>query len=265
MENLKFSERLLVICPHFDDACFSLGGFLLKRPSESITILTVFSKSQHAPHYKFFYPLLRTNNTLSLNLLKRMLVKDISIVRRKEDAEFCSQIGAIQSVLPFEDSSARRCPAYNPIFERTEIDKDLLGRSVFKELEKWVFSGAFDSILCPLGIGNQVDHLIVLNAILRMLKTPQSHRVNVFFYEDLPYAAFYEEELINSLAFERIGSKNAEYVDVTKEMAYKQKLIDIYHSQGQKKAPFPEHAMRLFAHRSNIDTKTGFYERLWRF
>ena len=264
MQDYKFLGRLLVICPHFDDACFSLGGFLLKGPSESVTILTVFSKSQHAPNYKFFYPFLKTNNALSTNPLQRFLIDSISIIRKKEDSEFCHQIGAIQGILPFEDSSARRCPAYNPIFDKTKIDKSTVGNSVFETIEKWVFSGAFDSLLCPLGIGNQVDHLIVLNAMLRMLKTKQTPKLKIYFYEDLPYAAFYELDVIDSLACERIGSNNAEYVDVTKEMVSKQKLIDIYHSQGQKKAPFPQHAKRLFA-QSSYNTKMGFYERLWRF
>ena len=263
MDFVDLSGHLLVICPHFDDACFSIGGFLLKRQPKSVTILSVFSKSQHAPNYRVFYPLTMINDHLRINFLKRTLVEVISMVRKKEDSQFCHQIGAIQSIVPFEDSDLRGCPAYSPIFNRTEIRRDSISRSVLKTIEKWVFSGAFDSILCPLGIGNQVDHLIVVNAILRILET-KSPKVKTYFYEDLPYAAFCKLDLIKSLALTRTGSDNALYVDVTNEILLKLALTNIYRSQGQEKAPILKHAKRLFASRNNVSEK-GFYERIWSF
>jgi len=264
MEFPNFFGRLLVICPHFDDACFSIGGFLLKKPFESVTILTIFSKSQHAPNYRLFYPLMITNNHLHLDLLNKTLKEVISKVRKKEDSKFCRQIGAIQSVLPFEDSSLRGCPAYNPIFSRTEIDSDPISGPVFKAIEKWVFSGAFDSILCPMGIGNQVDHLIVLSAIEKLFEIKPSPQVNLFFYEDLPYSDWYELDLISSLACERIFSDSQLFIEITNEILLKQSLMDIYFSQGQEKAPILRHAKRLTSVNNN-GIKNGFYERIWRF
>lgn len=261
----RFPGRLLVICPHFDDACFSVGGFLLKKPSESVTILTVFSKSQHAPQYEFFYPLLRINEHLHLTTLKRTLAESISAVRKKEDSKFCRRIGAVQSFFPFEDSSLRGCIKNKPIPKRTEMDRNNISRSVFENIEKWVFSGAFDTILSPLGIGNQVDHLIVLSSIIKILKREPPPSINFFFYEDLPYAGWYELDLINEWAFERIFSNKAIYINITNEMQLKQELMDIYYSQHQKKKAILKHGKRLFDSGGNKGNKNGYCERIWKF
>ena len=261
----EFSGRLLVISPHFDDACFSVGGVLLKRPSESVTILTVFSKTQQAPNYNFFYPFLKSTYTFHLNFLNRTIVDVISKMRKKEDSQFCRYVGAIQSILPYEDSSIRRCASIYPFYDREEIDGTIIGELVFESIKKYVFSKAFDSILCPLGIGNQIDHLIVLNSLLRILNMKQYPELNVFFYEDMPYAYYYYLYKINSLAFARIASKVALDVDVTNEMAHKQTLMNFYRSQGQKKTPILQHAKRLFASINDDVCKTGFYERIWKF
>lgn len=265
MKEPDLSGRMLVICPHFDDACFSVGGFLLKKSLESVTILTVFSKTQQAPNYRFFYPLIKTAYTLHMNFLNRTLVEVISKMRKKEDSQFCRHIGAIQSILPYEDSSIRRCSSINPSYDGDEIDGTIIGKLVFESIKKYVFSEAFDSILCPLGIGNQVDHLIVMNALMRIFNTKQYPELNIFFYEDMPYSYYYYLYKINSLAFARIASNKALYIDVTNEMPLKQKLTDIYRSQGQKKAPILQHAKRLFASRNDDVCKTGFYERIWKF
>ena len=114
-----------------------------------------------------------------------------------------------------------------------KLTENLFCKEICDMLKKVITSGAFNIILCPLGIGDQVDHLIVLSALIRILKKKQPPSANVLFYEDLPYSASYELDAISSLAFERIGSNNASYIDVTNEMAFKQKLIGIYTSQGK--------------------------------
>lgn len=42
-----------MISPHFDDACFSVGGLLLKKTSEEVVILNVFCKGQNSARKSF--------------------------------------------------------------------------------------------------------------------------------------------------------------------------------------------------------------------
>ncbi len=214
MELPELNGHLLVICPHFDDACFSVGGLLYKRSFASITILTVFSKSYHAPKNWFSYLAFKFADHCQLTTLKRLIVNLISLQRKKEDFNFCRRIGAIQSTLPFNDSSLRGLPPYCCL-DKCTFSSDPLFSNVVFELQKWIISNKFSSILCPLAVGNQLDHLIVLYAVLSILKNNNHSKINAFFYEDLPYSYFLKLDSISELARNRLNSDKSIYVDIT--------------------------------------------------
>jgi LmbE family N-acetylglucosaminyl deacetylase len=260
-----FSGRTLVICPHFDDACFSTGGLLLKRTSKEVVILTVFSKSQNAPNSELLKPFSKANKVLNLNLLRMIITEYASKKRQKEDRRFCDSISAIQNALPFKDSSLRGY--IEPCFTNADdIDKEPIYNAVFRAIEKCVFFGSYASILCPLAVGDHVDHLIVLKAFLQILKKNKDIPTEVFFYEDLPYASAYKLGFISSLARERTGSNAPLFVDVTLEMPLKQKLIEIYRSQpiSEAKLRVLYHARRLFMSRKKRVDAAGYCERFWK-
>jgi LmbE family N-acetylglucosaminyl deacetylase len=259
-----FSGKTLVICPHFDDACFSIGGLLVKRKSGETTVLTVFSKSQSSPNSLLLRSVSRASKVLKVNLLKEITTEYVSMIRKKEDWQFCDNVGAAQKILPFKDSALR---GYTKplLINEDRICKDPVYRAVFREIEKYVFSKVYDSISCPLAIGNHVDHLIVLKAFLQIIKQNRSIP-KVVFYEDLPYASFYELDSINALAWKRIGISDPLFVDITNEMPLKHKLADLYRSQcnGDEKDRIAYHARRLFVSADRRVGAEGYCERLWR-
>jgi LmbE family N-acetylglucosaminyl deacetylase len=259
-----FSGRTLIICPHPDDACFSIGGLLLKRTSKEVVILTVFSKSRDTRNLKLLKPFFNAIKVLNLNFLRGIVVKVVSKERQKEDRRFCDSLWAVQKILPFKDSSLRGY--IQPCLTNADnIDKEPIYNAVFRAIEKCVFSGSYTSILCPLAVGDHVDHLIVLKAFLQILKKNRNIP-EVFFYEDLPYASAYKLDFISSLAWKRTGSNTPLFVDITVEMPLKQKLVDIYRSQStrKRKERILYHARRLFMSRDMRVDAAGYCERFWR-
>lgn len=259
--------RALVICPHFDDACFSIGGLLLKKTAQEIVILTVFSKSQHAPGFRLSYRFLKTADALNLNLLRKIIVDLISRERQKEDRLFCDTLCAYQEVLSFPDSSLRGY--VNPYGSRNFEQEPLYG-AVLGAIEEAIFTGSYDSILCPLAIGDQVDHLIVMKACLQLFRKVSCNQTEMLLYEDLPYASGYSLDSLSSLAWQRIGANSPSLVDVSVEMQMKQKLVDIYRSQatGESRCALKNsllhHARRLSMLRDRKNEALGYCERIWR-
>ncbi len=260
------SGKTLVICPHFDDACYSIGGLLLKNRSEELTILNVFSRSQNAPNSVLLRSLWKATETLNVKFLSALVVEIISKERQKEDQRFCDSLGAIQHVLTFKEAPLRGYA--EPCLASANdygVHEEPIFNAVFGAIERFILSGFYDSILCPLAVGNHVDHLIVLRAFLKILND-RDISAEVFFYEDLPYASAYKLDFINSLARERTGSNTPLLVDITVEMPTKQSLIEIYRSQpiSDTKLSVFSHAKRLFASSDmEVDT-TGYCERFWR-
>ena len=145
-----FQGRILAICPHFDDVCFSMGGLLLKKKTfQQVTILTIFSKSKHAPNSKRMYPIIRAANALRAPFLTELAAKVVSKGRQKEDNRFCNRIGAIQTILPFEDSSLR--PFIGSFLTNDQdAEREPIYGKVIEAIEKFVLSGCYNLILCPL-------------------------------------------------------------------------------------------------------------------
>ena len=257
--------RVLVICPHFDDACFSVGGLLLQKTFQEVTILTVFSKSKHAPHSKKLYPVIRTINALEASFLTELVAKIVSKERQKEDHRFCGSIGAIQTILPFEDSSMR-LPIGLGVKNDKDAEKEPIYGRVLKSLTKIVSSGRHDLILCPLAVGNQIDHLIVLKALLQIIRN-ETISTEILFYEDLPYSSNYTLYKISKLAIERIGSSDPINVCITDEMPMKQILCNKYHTQWTAfaKQKILYHNRRLHRPSDSKNKTVGYCERFWRF
>lgn len=265
MTETHFRGRTLVICPHFDDACFSTGGFLLKKTSKEATVLTVFSKCQYAPNLKLLKPLRGAVKFLNMNFLEGTIATYASRTRRKEDKRFCDSVSATQRYLPFKAASMReRANHYSADLDT--VNREPVYGSVFKAIENCASSGAYDSVLCPLAVGNHVDHMIVLKAFLQTLEKDNGISAEVFFYEDLPYASAYELDSIRSLALKRTGAREPLFVDITTEMPLKQKLVGTYRSQlgNETKESILHHARRLYMSWEKRTSPTGYCERFWR-
>jgi LmbE family N-acetylglucosaminyl deacetylase len=252
-----------LLSPHFDDACFSLGGLLSKEEFEDLVILDIFSKSQYGPNIKLLKPYFKIVNVFNLNFFRRTITDHVSEVRRREDQRFCESISAVQRTLFFKDASLRDL-VNEYSYDAESIVNEPIFDNVSNAIEKVVISDDYNSVFCPLAIGNQVDHLIVMKAI-KMLRRCRAIHSKVFFYEDLPYASACELSYINSLALERIGNSNSIFIDITTELPRKKELMSIYHSQSMHgcKERISYHAKRLFLLGSNGIRINGYCERLW--
>ncbi len=258
----KISPQALIICPHFDDACLSLGGLLSKRLFKSVALLTVFSNSEHAPALKLLTPFLMANQ-LRVNPFRGITKSFVSSIRQREDAKFCSAIGANQYNLPFNDSSLRgysnpNCGDWN------NIERESVYGEVMTAIERIVLLCSWDILFCPLGIGNHVDHLIVTNSFLKAMK--KNKCTHAFFYEDLPYASNCSLDTIAALVSSRIGPSYPLFIDISANLHEKQKLVSLYKSQDIKKMKkaISLHAQRLYETKNkNQNNKCLHFERIW--
>ncbi len=260
----NFCGRVLIICPHFDDACFSVGGLLAKKTFQEISILTIFSKSKHAPNSRRFYPFLKIVDSIKESILTRVAAEVISKRRQEEDKQFCSYFHANQIVLPFEDSSLRCSKAPDSI--NRDLETQPTYRMVHKAVEKVIFCGLpYDLIFCPLAIGNQADHIIISRIMYDIILKNRDLSSRVLFYEDLPYSANFPIEFIYNLVRKKGVSPRPVDVNITEEMPIKQKLCYMYHSQSTSLAisKIFYHARRLYEMSNANEEIIGYCERFW--
>ena len=174
-ELAAFRDRpLLVLSPHFDDACFSLGGFLLSvRRGE---LVNIFTQGTHLARRW------RAQNQ-----------QNVYAIRDAEDAAFARACGLVRSDLGCEEPSLRgRRP--NRLAGLAD-DVDQIRAAVLAHLDKRARAfapGEKGTLLAPLGAGRHVNHRAVAEVVAQALpRLLPSWRVH--FYEDLPYASSWLE------------------------------------------------------------------------
>lgn len=162
----------IYLSPHSDDICFSLG--CLARQRRAGSLITVFPIS--------FY---RADQT-SINAGQML-----ATTRRRlaEDAAFAQACGLGANVLDYPDALARGQAPFDSAqyagasqLIQGKLIAALMGPTVGRRptSRPWLF--------CPAGIGAHVDHLAVLDIVVRGLRQLRTH-YRVAFYEDLHYAA----------------------------------------------------------------------------
>jgi len=166
------------ISPHFDDVVASCGGQILKQKqrNESILVVTVFSARGH--HYP----------DANSSALKTRLDYDR---RRSEDRKVMQQLGIDYLWLEYPEILFRHQSPwrrYWPTYPATTANQKLCCQVANSLNEIRVRTQCVNMIL-PLGIGQHVDHQIVLRAGLS-LQCRKPHLLPVSFYEELPYALF---------------------------------------------------------------------------
>jgi LmbE family N-acetylglucosaminyl deacetylase len=259
-------ENILVISPHFDDACYSIGGFLSQNTSKKLILLTVFSKSMVAPTTHFLKPVLKFSD---LGLFRNVQTRYVSSQRKKEDLHYCKSLNAKHVILPFQDYSLRRYKADPKLGSNSpsvakSFETEPIFESVLKAIQP-VLKSSYDSIFCPLAIGGHVDHLIVYTAAKKLLKSGLSATTNIYFYEDLPYASRFDLDEVTSCAIERSGANKPSLINITCDIQSKLSGIALYSSQYS-----PEVTMEIFAHAKRLSLASPeadlpqFSERIWK-
>lgn len=184
MSNLHTSKPILLLSPHSDDLALSLGGWLAYIKSEkpvllnSIDAFTGFIWSQSLPHMQ----------TVDGNSSKA------TAIRSDEDQRFFDHFGIDLSFGMLPDTSILKIDICEPISLETDqrfvLVKNMLGNNLEGKI-----------IFSPLSLGDHIDHRIFTQAVIDAVE----HTKLSVFYEDLPYATWYDEETRDALIKTKLG------------------------------------------------------------
>lgn len=201
-------KKIILLSPHHDDIALSSGGVVrnLRQNGRQLFLINVFTTSLWAP-------------ILGSDATK----EEISCTRLNEDTLYCQKVGIESINLGFEDSMVR---GYDAITELSaEVDNEPIYPLVEYALLNTLNSVKFDLILCPLAIGNHIDHKIVQKA----MKTVCGKYL--MYYEDLPYSCCFSDKDVLSIARIRTNSIEPGYIDISGVIGDKIKDIQTYASQ----------------------------------
>lgn len=170
-------KKVVFLSPHFDDLAYSCSGLLSAKLE--LTVINIFTSSKYAPN------LLTHDSNI------------ISQIRALEDRSFCSSYNLPFINLGFPDSSLR---GFTDTTETQSTPaQDPITSQVHEKLKTTLQNMDFDTLVCPLGIGNHIDHCIVFEFIRNnMMEKP------VLFYEDLPYCCQYDKDTIVNLIWNKL-------------------------------------------------------------
>ena len=154
--------KVYILSPHIDDAAFGLTLTISKLIGKAdITIINCF-----------------TITKWTAVAVENKEIDTVSRLRKNEDAEFYTSIGNVNIInLDLLDAPLRNGYIFqNQPFQHNELE-------LIETLKKLLQQHVDGLLLCPLGIGNHIDHAIAREAVLQLYKNAK-----VLFYEDLPYA-----------------------------------------------------------------------------
>ena len=167
---------ILVLSPHLDDAAFSVGPLLAELCDRAkIVVATAFAKSELEP----------AGFALACQLDKGLPAEaDYMAIRRAEDIEWSRRIGAETVHGAFAEAPHRGYESakelFGPVLATDKLEDAL--KTWFLELAQTFKPSA---VLCPVGIGNHVDHFLVREAARASLDS----KLPLFFFKDQPYAS----------------------------------------------------------------------------
>lgn len=160
----------VILSPHLDDAALSLGGMMLDAPG-GVVVVDVFS-------------------TVSWWRFKGSLV-ELPRIQQARDAEESLVVRLARCELrkwAHGEAPLRGYP-FSEIFTAAVLPSDDgLRRSIREAIAKLAAEFPAATFFLPLGVGNHVDHRILRDAAIDVLR-PANGAARVRFYEDLPYAA----------------------------------------------------------------------------
>jgi LmbE family N-acetylglucosaminyl deacetylase len=200
---------LVVLSPHFDDACFSLGAFLARRQGGDL--VTVFTQGDYFAH-RAFSPSREW----------------VFAVRNGEDAAFAAHCGLRRHDLHCEEPSLRgRRPSQLEFLadDLAQIVSPLMAK--LRELASRFAPGERGILLAPMGIGRHVNHRAVHQMVLRCRQS-LALCYEIFFYEELPYAS---SGLSRLAALKRLGTERATRHALPVFWREKKHLVEFYPSR----------------------------------
>jgi LmbE family N-acetylglucosaminyl deacetylase len=169
----------IYLSPHFDDVALSCGGLVWEEAQrgEKVSIWTVCAGEPPSAELSPFARELHARWKLDQDAPSR---------RRIEDEISCQRLGASRRYFPISDCIYRRHPTTGEYLYDTEAalngtlqaGDDLVIQSLQDELNQ--SQEPDSSYVCPLGLGNHVDHQLTRLAA-------ESFGRTLWYYADYPY------------------------------------------------------------------------------
>lgn len=220
---------VVVLSPHRDDACLSLGSLLLALGHG--VVVNLFTRSLWAA-------------SLPKASRSESVVEEI---RDTEDRAFIARCGLDRRELRLPEPGIEGRNG----FDRAQIELDIqrLTEPLMLTLNELATTPrARKAVLfCPAGIGGHVNHLATLEMVLRNADAI-CPSYDLMFYEDLPYAAGLGKRLAGLARLRRrLGSTLLRRHARIVPWHEKKRLVDIYASQFRR--PLRVRHLRPFAAR----------------
>lgn len=212
-------KKAVIFSPHLDDAVLNCCDHILdwKNNKSKITVVTIFTQ-------------FKTNT--SINRIKERLLEtgfsspgEQETQRKKEDIKAMRKLdvnwyhwGLIDGGFRIHENTLlypRTTDLFSGIISPYDSNLEVqLGRKLNQ-------MKAFDKVIIPLGIGNNVDHVIVRKAAEKVFNPKQ-----IIYYVDYPYA-LKPRNWLNKKLFDLIFKRKS-----IKSMSRKKKeILEIYSSQ----------------------------------
>lgn len=177
----------IFLSPHFDDVALSCGGLVwaLGVSRNPVSIWTLCGGETPAGELSPFAQTLHVRWELGENAPSR---------RRLEDQLSCERLGASQRIFSLPDCIYRRDPKTREFMYASEAALNgELHTGDYKIIpalrdEMMNFLEADDVLICPLGVGNHVDHQLTRKAAEEL-----GHKL--LYYADFPYVLEHMAEL----------------------------------------------------------------------
>ncbi|MCS6908590.1 MAG: PIG-L family deacetylase [Anaerolineales bacterium] len=171
--------RWVFLSPHYDDAVFSCGGGIweLCQAGEEVEVWTVCG-GQPPQNAKL------SAYAEELHLRWGFSLEAVE-ARKAEDAEALSQLGAVGHSFQVPDCIYRASQSGEPLYTSDEelfsklhpLDRELIQTLCMEISQK--LSGN-EKLVCPLGVGNHVDHQLTRLAAERV-------GLPLLYYAEIPY------------------------------------------------------------------------------
>ncbi|MDQ6813960.1 MAG: PIG-L family deacetylase [Bacteroidota bacterium] len=156
--------KINILSPHIDDAAFGLALTISKCANNNIpvTIINCFTVTK--------WTAIHVDNKE---------VSAVSLLRKTEDTEFYKRVNPNINIINLDLLDAPLRNGY--IFQEQPFIANEL--QLIDDLQTLLKQHVDGLLFCPLAIGNHIDHAICRAAIVKLYD-----KLDVCFYEDLPYA-----------------------------------------------------------------------------
>ena len=203
--------KIYILSPHFDDAAYGLTLTISKLVSNKVpvTVINCFTVTKWT----------------ALPVEKKD-VESVSLLRATEDVEYSKLFNPPINIINLNLLDAPLRNGYifqNQAFQQNELD-------LIEELKQLLEQHVDGLLLCPLAIGNHIDHAIAREAVIGLYK-----KLEVIFFEDLPYTQRIGEDQVQRHIHNLEEQINTDLIAYTNSLndsqVNKEQAIRVYKSQ----------------------------------